>query len=941
MSSATTRVPATNAVTPASVTDGPALAPGEHVGRYEVKWTLGGGGMGVVYAAIDPELQRQVAIKVVRPRLGGSPVEAQARLLREAQMLAQLSHPNVVTVHDVGAFGDDVFVAMEFVEGITLRDYAEDFGRRPEEVVEAYMAAGRGLAAAHAVGVIHRDVKPDNLMITKDGRVLVLDFGLARNDPASASNPSSPDSLTEEDMSLTATGLAMGTPAYMAPEQHAGEATPASDQYSFCASLFEGLVGERPFGGTDMRTLQREKLSRFETVAMRPEIPKRLQPVLRRGLDPIPEDRFVDMDELLAAMDLRRRRLWPVTVGAGIVVLGGAVAASVPSPDPCDAIADSPGSWTEATRAEVGEALRGVEATYAAVTAQTVLDRLDAQAAALVAAEHRACELARESGDDRTIDLRHACLERRRAEFDAVLAALTAPSQADEPSLAEHAVDVVLGLRSAAVCDEPDESSRGPSTSVTDPVEYARVRAEMERLIVLAHAGRFEAAAAGFDALLPAAQSLAYAPLLAELHLLRGRNADSVADHERAVTEFLSAIDAAADAQMDHLAAEAWIELTSTTGHSLARYDEARELLRSAEAAVDRVGDDPQLRSTLVRVEGQLAFDLGNYDEAQARFEEALSLLNDQTSKTGRAPVVSALARTYARAGRSQEAEKLYVGLLEELEAELGPGHPRLSKVHAYLAQMYFERGELEEALRWHEKGLAITEATLPADHPELAFALNNVAGIYGMLGRFDEAVRAYDRARTILEKRLGPSHPNVARLTYNVAELWKLMGDRERARDEYLRAVTIFEEGFGTQHPDVARARNNLAAVQFDMGDIDAALANYGESVRILEEVLGPDEPGLAYPLTGLGQCRIERQEYTAAAAQLRRALKLREGPDTDPVDRADTQYALSRALYSDRATRVEALELLDAAEAVYVDAGEVRATELGNLRDWRRSLR
>jgi serine/threonine protein kinase len=221
------------------------LARGSSIGRYTVLQMLGAGGMGVVYAAFDPELDRKVAIKLLHVQLAPREGTTGAtRLLREAQAMARLSHPNVIAVHDVGTHDGQVFMAMEFVEGQTLGD---ELGARPRgwrDVVGLYVAAGRGLAAAHRSGLVHRDFKPDNVMIDREGRVRVLDFGLAcsrADSPLAKIDATSTSSL---DIRLTATGAVMGTPAYMAPEQHMGQAADERcDQFAFCGSR-EGEVFE-------------------------------------------------------------------------------------------------------------------------------------------------------------------------------------------------------------------------------------------------------------------------------------------------------------------------------------------------------------------------------------------------------------------------------------------------------------------------------------------------------------------------------------------------------------------------------------------------------------------------------------------------------------------------------------------------------------------------
>src|SRR5439155_5865060 len=237
--------------------------PMKALGRYVVERELGSGGMGLVYAAYDPELGRKVALKLVRPRASGKmgPSEGRARLLREAQAMAQLTHPNVVAIHDVGTFGDQVFIAMEYVEGRTLSEWLSATKRPWREIVSLFAQAGRGLAAAHAKNIVHRDFKSDNVWVGEDGRARVLDFGLARamrgagELPQSAGAPAEGKATRSPRVPLLAAavtlpGTFLGTPPYMAPEQLKGESGDArADQFSFCVALYYALYGELPFAG--------------------------------------------------------------------------------------------------------------------------------------------------------------------------------------------------------------------------------------------------------------------------------------------------------------------------------------------------------------------------------------------------------------------------------------------------------------------------------------------------------------------------------------------------------------------------------------------------------------------------------------------------------------------------------------------------------------------
>ncbi|HEY2513468.1 MAG TPA: serine/threonine-protein kinase, partial [Polyangiaceae bacterium] len=318
----------------------PGLPPGTSVGRYLIVDLVGEGGMGVVYKAYDPQLGRTVALKLVRTthqgRLdtGGTLRE---RFLREARALALLSHPNVINVHDAGVFGDDVFIAMEFVEGPTLGRWLRTEPRSRDRILDVFLAAGAGLVAAHAAGLVHRDFKPDNVIVSSDGRVRVLDFGLARavdaGDDAStladaplsrrqedakrpapaASTTASPSSETSSGgkrtpagslSSLTEGGAIMGTPRFMAPEQHLGHAVDErADQFSFCVALYTALYGAAPFGGASILELTENVIvGKVSEVPAGSRVPRWLRAVLLRGLSVEPAARYPSMSALLAAL---------------------------------------------------------------------------------------------------------------------------------------------------------------------------------------------------------------------------------------------------------------------------------------------------------------------------------------------------------------------------------------------------------------------------------------------------------------------------------------------------------------------------------------------------------------------------------------------------------------------------------------------------------------
>jgi serine/threonine-protein kinase len=297
--------------------EAPALRPGDRLGRYVIEAPLGEGGMGVVYAARDPGLGRTVALMLLRPGAGGA-VEGRARLVREAQAMASLSHPNVLPLFELGTEEERVFLVMERVEGPTLGGWLQRRERPWREVLAVFLQAGEGLAAAHRAGLVHRDFKPANVLVGADGRPRVTDFGLVRHgggdgeaEPGDTESP------------LTRVGAVPGTPAYMSPEQSAGREVDArSDQFSFCVALHEALYGVRPFAS------QARGAERWRRVAVprQPRLPGSIRAALDRGLALEPEARFSSMEALLAELarppGSRWRPVLVVGVALGLVVAG-------------------------------------------------------------------------------------------------------------------------------------------------------------------------------------------------------------------------------------------------------------------------------------------------------------------------------------------------------------------------------------------------------------------------------------------------------------------------------------------------------------------------------------------------------------------------------------------------------------------------------------------
>ena len=407
-----------------------AVAAGDSIGNYRVIGSIGRGGMGEVFEGEDTDLHRRIAIKVLQAELGdGNAEPGNARLLREARAMARLAHPNVITVHDVGTVADQVFVAMELVEGGTLRDWLGRAPRAWQEIVTIFVAAGRGLAAAHAAGLVHRDFKPDNVLVGSDGRVKVTDFG------------------------LVSTGG--GTPAYTAPEQHRGQPTDGrADQFAFCFALHEALHGEAPFAGASYPELAANVAAgrRRKSQVM---LPAHLERALARGLRPDKEQRFASMEALLGEIDCADRGGGAVMVAAlaaAVVTLVAGVWLGQAHPSPCQQAGSAlAGVWDAERKQAVEHAFLATGRAHAARSFATVSGLLDDYASAWVDMREYTCEVTRadRGRSDAALDLGMACLDRRLATLASLTEAFAA---APSGELVDGAVDDALALPPLTEC---------------------------------------------------------------------------------------------------------------------------------------------------------------------------------------------------------------------------------------------------------------------------------------------------------------------------------------------------------------------------------------------------------------------------------------------------------------------------------------------------------
>ena len=853
---------------------GPAdrLGRGTAVDRYVILRTLGAGGMGVVYAAYDPELDRRIALKLLLPSAEGTANshEARTRLLREAQALAKLSHPNVVAVHDAGEHDTNVWLAMEFVEGVTLRDWLSDAERDWSAVLDVMGRAAKGLAAAHAKGLLHRDFKPDNVMVDDEGRVRVMDFGLARReepvDPVDL-QPSPNDRVL--DQVLTRAGSVMGTPAYMAPEQHLGTSVDArGDQFSFCVTLWEALYGKRPFEGKTVGELAKNVIEGTK----RPpppgrKVPKWLRSVCERGLEQDPENRFPSMDALLQGIDNGRRRgrnrAW--LLGAGALSVAAAAVTGYQMSDHSRRVAacEDEGEsireiWNDEARARVKTGLEGTQLPYAKTTAVKVMPWLDERANRWSEARTQACVAA-------TVDTMMSaghydkatwCLQEQRNSFQELVEGLAA----GEEAVAKSAVRQAASARPASLCLDAKVLANLPDPPPPeDRAQVSELRHELRVGSSTVGAGEHEAGLEIIVAARERAEELGWTPLLASAYHLEGSALERAGRYEEAEAASIAGYTEAVRVGAWDLAATSAMSLAFSVGYKQARYKEGMMWGLQAEMMLAHAGDPVGHR------EAERLQNLG--------------------------PVVDA-------AGDPKKAREMFQRAVDLKIAALGEEHPDVAASLGSVANATDSLGEFDEAIELYKRVLSIQERTLGPEHPRVANTLNNLGTSYNTAGRRDEAKEMYERALAIRLESLGPNHREVAGSYNNLASVHVHAGDYEKAREAMERALEVKARTIGTDHPDYALSLSNLAFIHVKLGNDEQALDLMKQGLAIEESRLGPDHVNIALSLHDIGRMLVGQEKAQEAVPLLERSLKIFEAKEGIQEVEPSTRFLRAKAL-------------------------------------------
>jgi len=848
---------------------------GDGVDRYVLLRAIGSGGMGTVYAAYDPVLDRKLAIKLLRT--GAGDPDRRARLIREAQAMARVSSQNVVAVYDAGAAGEQVYIAMELVGGGTLRGWLRERPRTWREIVRVFEAAGRGLAAAHDTGVVHRDFKPDNVLIDGD-RVCVADFGLAAPIDAAVALPEA----SPLDASLTVTGAIVGTPAYMSPEQLSGKPVDAKgDQFSFCVALYEALYGARPFAGGTLAELSAE-LAAGRARAPGKSGPSWLASAVMRGLAADPAARHPSMPALLAKLARHRTRRVAIWVAAGVVALaGGAIAWRLASGDAtCRGFDDRlAGIWDEPRRRGVEAAFAATHASYAPVAIAETERALDAYAGAWVVMRTEACEATvRGEQSDQLLDLRMQCLDRRRNQIAALVDEL---ASADARVVAK-AVTAVHALEPLADCADVAAVMARVRPPATLPQRAAvdQLRSELAAARALRLTGRYREALVRSTPIVPAARAVGYEPLVAEALLERAEDEIKMERIKDAVATFDDAARTAYAANDDDTAARAWISLVYAAGSTKIDPRAADQALAMSRAALQRMPGHDAWRAELLTYEGSWRYAEGNYGLARDRHAESLALAEKVLPRDDDrvATIRHNLASDEAALGNFAAAEKLYREVLAQRERVLGADDPHTAETRSNLANVFSRLQRYADALDQLDRAIASVERSLGPEHPDVAMFLVNSCDALQHLGRLDEAISRARRALAMFEK-VGSDDPRTTASLTLVASLVAAKGDRDAAIPMFERALALQEKRLGRDHPTLATTLNNLAEVQAARKDYAAAIASYQRALAIIEAKLGPTHFRVTYSLVGLAQAYAATGARTKALAALDRAIPLLHG--------------------------------------------------------------
>lgn len=912
-----------------------SLPPGTAIGRYLVLEPLGQGGMGVIYRAHDPQLQRVVAIKVLRSHRAEDGSSGQLRLLREAQAMAQLAHPNVVPVYDSGPFGNGIFIAMELVQGTTLDVWGRQ-RRGWREVLRVFIEAGRGLEAAHAKGLIHRDFKPANVLLGADGRPRVSDFGLARatrssssssavelQEPISESTTSGAFSL---DQPLTQAGALMGSPGYMAPEQYAGgETSEATDQFSFCVALYEALLGVKPFTGKSLpEVAQATVRGVLPPVPKGAEVPRWLLRVVEKGLASHPADRHASMTALLAALSAdpsRRRRVWSAVAAGALVLVGSGVSiwwwtgrarACVGTEDVVARV------WSRDARARAEQAFLATGVNFAKPSWLMTRDALDGWAKAWAHARTDACEATRVRGEqtERQLTLRAECLDRRLVEFQSLVESF---SRADKEMVA-RSTSAVTQLTPLSACANVKqlEDRRAPPPQLAEVA--AQLSNELARSRGMALAGRMNDARPQLETIAQRASQLKLPALEAEARESLGAllllDRDFVAarlEHERGVR----AAEVAAD---DATAARLLARMVSLVGWRLRKPEEGRTWAALASGILERAGGDVETEARIEEGLGDVEWQAGNRGEALAAYRRSLALFRqsggDDTLDVAR--LHSSIGWVLTEQGELDLAGKELDTSRVIREQQLGTEHPALADTWNELATLAVERRDYAQAVRCAEQSVRVSEGLARRNE----VALLALAEMQIAAGRASDAAGFMERGR---RPELVANSPSTAVELSRAHTLYLVRRGRvKEALEEGHATLQEQERQLGAQHPEVTLMADSLAEATFASGSWAETVALTDRYLTMKGALTRVDSPRTGESLLRTAQALLMLKRPADALPRAERALSALQKGVLERSLRGEARRVLAEALRGTGGDAGRVAELLREAEEDATASGD-----------------
>ncbi|MBL4686082.1 MAG: serine/threonine protein kinase [Nannocystaceae bacterium] len=862
--------------------------------------------MGVVFLARDRDLARPVAIKLVAPR--ERTTDGRQRLLREAKAAAGINHPNVVIVHQGGVWNDQVFIVMEYVDGGTLREWIKSSRPAWPDILDALRQAAAGLAAAHAAGLVHRDFKPDNVLIGKDGRVRVSDFGLV-SVSGSVMEATMGETLGSSDVALTQTGALLGTPAYMAPEQFAGASVDArADQFAFGVALFEALYGMRPFEGTTPAS-QLYAVAQGQIVEPPPsEVPVAVHRAIVKALAANPDARHASMNAMLRELrwDPKAKRRRATTIAASVAgvalvgAIGGGLAVIRPWHNPsagddalvaaipdCEAqgatIAET---WNDTRRAELRElfvdagphseqAFAQLDVTVSEYTARWSTMRVEVCTAAWIDKT--------QSEEERL--LRTFCLKDRRTELDVFLGALR-DAQAD---VRVGVVGALTRLRPLEQC-----ADLGTLRSLPTRPDAATQKAiegnqrERAHAMFLLGAGKYVAGLEAAMRALAGARELADPSTLARALVLSANANLELARAGPAERLANEAVEVAAPLREHNVEADAVLVLFAAS-YGLGKYAEAKAMLGSVQAAVARAGR-PERKALVLFHEANLAYFLGDSAAAIEKSTAGITMYAEgglrSELRLARLHIVRAGAQASAKSYAA--AAKDYTTARSLLAMSVGEHNSDLGAIALGTAAVFYLQGEQSRALPGYEKAAALY-LSVDQWHPNAMVSLQSIGGIHFTTGNTEEELKALVQALKIGTHVYGEAGPMLYNITQRLGRIawkqgrWEAAG-RHYARGNHIATSDTWPDRFGAvtydfQQAELAQSQGKFAEslphIKLGLKRSIEIGGRNGAAARIAEVFLGDT-------YAHLGRCD-EAKRHIAVAESI--AAQNRWGNDLNTV--------------------------------------------------------